>query len=256
MPSFVRNHQSAASPQLKARAATWNPGQAVRPKRDLSGMRVALTGSVTMTLCSSNEFDNLVRAHWANVFRFLLVSVGDEEVAESLTQECFLKAFRNVSNFRGESSVRTWLMRIAFNLKTDFWRSRRMQFWRETQANDMDSILASDDLPSWEISPEARLLAREQEARVWQALGTLGPRERNVVLLRYVEELRLHEVGECTGLKLGTVKTCLQRALTKMREALGDGDRVRRKQAVTRSPRSLRKQSSRPNHRSGNSPSI
>ena len=180
-----------------------------------------------MMWSSLNEFTRLVEAHRPAVYRFLLASVQDEEVAESLTQECFLKAFRNGSSFRGESSVRTWLMRIAINLTTDFWRSRRMQFWRETQANALDVDFATDHLPSAEKSPEAQMIVREQTSLVWRAVETLSPRERSVFLLRYVEELRLREIGQSTSLKVDAVKVYLQRALKKIRTALQESDKMR-----------------------------
>jgi RNA polymerase sigma factor (sigma-70 family) len=102
------------------------------------------------------------------IYRFLLASVGDRDLAETLTQECFMKAYRNRPSFRGESSVRTWLVRIAINLQKDHWRNRRMRFWRETQVNAIDVDVACDRLPSAERSPEAQMLAREQTAQVWK----------------------------------------------------------------------------------------
>lgn len=181
---------------------------------------------------SSNEFTRLVEAHRPALYRFLLASIQDEEVAESLTQECFLKAFRNGSSFRGESSVRTWLMRIAINLRTDFWRSRRLQFWRETQVNALDVDFAVEHLPSAEKSPESQMIVREQTSLVWRTVETLSPRERSVFLLRYVEELRLREIGQSTSLKVDAVKVYLRRALTKIRRALEEGEKMRIKKPV------------------------
>jgi RNA polymerase sigma-70 factor (ECF subfamily) len=185
-----------------------------------------------MMWSSLNEFTRLVEAHRPAVYRFLLASVQDEEVAESLTQECFLKAFRNGSSFRGESSVRTWLIRIAINLKTDFWRSRRLQFWRETQASTLDEDFATDCLASAEKSPEAQLIVREQTSLIWRAVETLSPRERSVFLLRYVEELRLREIGQSTNLKVDAVKVYLQRALKKIRTVLDESDKIHRTKPV------------------------
>jgi len=162
------------------------------------------------------------------IFRFLLASLKDRELAETLTQECFLKAYRNRSSFRGESSTRTWLMRIAINLQKDYWRNRRMRFWRETQANAIDLDLASDCLPSGERSPEEQMLAREQAARVWEVVDKLSMRERSVFLLRYVDELQLNEIGHCTGLKVGAVKVYLRRALIKVKQRLEDVERIRK----------------------------
>ena len=79
---------------------------------------------------AAQEFARIVESHRPQIFRFLLSSLRDIDLAETLTQECFLKAHRNWSHFRGESSAMTWLMRIAINLQKDYWRNRRLQFWR------------------------------------------------------------------------------------------------------------------------------
>ncbi|MGA2278336.1 MAG: sigma factor, partial [Terracidiphilus sp.] len=81
---------------------------------------------------AAEEFSAVVTKHRPQIFRFLLSSTRDVDLAETLTQECFLKAHRNWRSFRGESSAMTWLMRIAINLQKDHWRNRRMQFWRKT----------------------------------------------------------------------------------------------------------------------------
>lgn len=166
------------------------------------------------------EFSSLAQKQMPIIYRFLLASLRDKDLAETLTQECFLKAYRNRSGFRGESSARTWLMRIAINLKRDHWRDRRMQFWRETQANAVDVDRAIDLLPSTEPSPEAQVIARDQVAQVWSLVGRLSMRERSVFLLRYVEELELSQIGQRIGLKTGAVKAYLRRAHGKIRTAL------------------------------------
>jgi len=98
----------------------------------------------------AEEFSAVVARHRAQIFRFLLASTRDVDLAETLTQDCFLKAHRNWASFRGESSAMTWLMRIAINLQKDHWRNRRMQFWRHTRANAVDLGEASEWLPSGE----------------------------------------------------------------------------------------------------------
>jgi len=170
---------------------------------------------------AAQEFSSVVTSHRPQIFRFLLASTRDVDLAETLTQECFLKAFRNWSNFRGDSSVMTWLMRIAINLQKDHWRNRRMQFWRQTRTNAVDLDEASDWLPSGESSAEKQLLARERVGQVWQAVDELSDRQRTVFLLRYVEELELSEIACATGLSEGTVKAHLSRALGKVRTLLG-----------------------------------
>src|SRR3569833_4511688 len=116
-------------------------------------------------------------------------SARDVDLAETLTQDCLLKAHRIWSTFRGESSVLTWLMRIAINLQKDHWRNRRLQFWRQTKTNAVDLDEASEWLPNGERTAEQRMLAKEQVARLWRAVEHLSERQRSVFLLRYIEEL-------------------------------------------------------------------
>jgi RNA polymerase sigma-70 factor (ECF subfamily) len=170
---------------------------------------------------AAQEFSSVVASHRPQIFRFLLASTRDVDLAETLTQECFLKAHRNWSNFRGDSSAMTWLMRIAINLQKDHWRNRRMQFWRQTRTNSVDLDEASEWLPSGECSQEQKLLARERVGQVWNAVEGLSERQRTVFLLRYVEELELAEIAQTTGLSEGTVKAHLSRALGRVRAELG-----------------------------------
>ena len=169
----------------------------------------------------AQEFVRVVTMHRPQIFRFLLASTRDPDLAETLTQECFLKAHRNWKSFRGESTAMTWLMRIAINLEKDHWRNRRLQFWRQTRTNSVDLDEASEWLPSGERSAEQQLLAREQVKKVWKAVAGLSERQRTVFLLRYVEEQDLSEIAQATGLSEGTVKAHLSRALTKVRAEVG-----------------------------------
>jgi RNA polymerase sigma-70 factor (ECF subfamily) len=175
----------------------------------------------TAEAATAQEFARVVEKHRPQIFRFLLASTRDVDLAETLTQECFLKAHRNWGSFRGESSAMTWLMRIAINLQKDHWRNRRMQFWRTTRANSVDLDEASDWLPSGESSVEQQLLARERVSQVWSAVKGLSERQRTVFLLRYVEEQELSEIAGLTGLSEGTVKAHLSRAVARVRLELG-----------------------------------
>ncbi len=170
---------------------------------------------------AAQEFSHVVSAHRQQIFRFLLASTRDVDLAETLTQECFLKAFRNWGSFRGESTALTWLMRIAINVQKDHWRNRRLQFWRTTRTNSVDADEAGEFLPSGESSPEQQLLAREKVGKVWEVVKRLSGRQRTVFLLRYVEEMDIAEIAGATGLSDGTVKAHLSRALGRVRAELG-----------------------------------
>jgi RNA polymerase sigma-70 factor, ECF subfamily len=185
----------------------------------LKEMTPAMAGEATRIdgEAAAREFAGIVEAHRPQIFRFLLASTRDVDLAETLTQECFLKAHRNWDNFRGESSAMTWLMRIAINLEKDYWRNRRLQFWRHTRTNSVDLDEASEWLPSGERSVEQHLIAKEKVAQVWRVVASLSGRQRTIFLLRYVEELELADIARSTGLSEGTVKAHLSRAVNKVR---------------------------------------
>jgi RNA polymerase sigma-70 factor (ECF subfamily) len=168
------------------------------------------------------DFDAVVRLYWPRIFRFTLASARDRDVAETLTQDCFLRAYRGRDRFRGDSSLQTWLMQIAINLVRDFSRSRRLQFWKGARSSALDPETARDWRPDGDLSPESRVLVREQVAAVWRASAKLSERQRTVFLLRFVEELTLFEIAAATGMKIGTVKAHLFRALQTVREQLGE----------------------------------
>lgn len=207
---IVNPHGTGASTQVMA------AGIALKPMT--RGAVEVSTGQ--RTEAADQEFSAVVEAHRLQIFRFLLASTRDIDLAETLTQECFLKAHRNWSSFRGDSSAMTWLMRIAINLEKDHWRNRRMQFWRHTRTNSVDLDEASEWLPSGERSAEQQMLAREQVGHVWKAVEGLSGRQRTVFLLRYVEDQELREIAQATGLSEGTVKAHLSRALGKVRAHL------------------------------------
>jgi RNA polymerase sigma-70 factor (ECF subfamily) len=167
------------------------------------------------------DFDEVVRLYRPRIFRFLISSLGDRDTAESLTQDCFLKAWNARNQFRGESSLSTWLTRIAVNLMRDHLRSRRLRFWQKTRSSAVDLLEISDWVPDDRSTPEQTLLARDRVRLVWNAVEKLSPQQRTVFVLRFVEEMELDEISSTTGINLSTVKSHLYRALHIVRERMG-----------------------------------
>jgi len=167
-----------------------------------------------------DDFDAIVREHRPRVFRFLLASLRDREAAENLTQDCFMRAYKAREQFRGESSVTTWLMHIAANLVRNRESSGRLKFWRRNLRGGADLADLSDWLPEQQTSPEALALAKEQVKAIWRAAARLSERQRTVFLLRFVEDMDLLEIAAVTGMKEGTVKTHLFRAMQAIRLGL------------------------------------
>ncbi|MBZ5594254.1 MAG: sigma-70 family RNA polymerase sigma factor [Acidobacteriia bacterium] len=167
------------------------------------------------------DFDEVVRLYWPRVFRFALASLRDHDAAESVAQDCFLRAHNARQAFRGECSVSTWLMQIAVNLVRDYGRNRRIQFWKRTRTSAPDLDAVSRSIADRGVSPEGRAQVKEQVEAVWRATGRLSEKQRTVFLLRFVEDMDLLEIAAATGMKEGTVKTHLFRATETIRQRLG-----------------------------------
>jgi RNA polymerase sigma-70 factor (ECF subfamily) len=163
------------------------------------------------------DFDAVVRQYWPRVFRFALASLRDRDAAEIVSQDCFWKAWQGRGRFRGECSLQTWLMQIAVNLVRDRVRSRRLQFWKSAVDIDVAAAWMADA----GASPEAQAESSERVQAIWRVTAKLPEKQRTVFLLRFVEEMEVLEIVAATGLKEGTVKHHLFRALETIRKRLG-----------------------------------
>lgn len=191
------------------------------PATPSSGFVSVTDPSVGTLSAALADFDAVAALHRPGIFRFLLASLRDQDAAETLTQECLLKAYRSRDQFRGEASARTWLMRIAVNLLNDHLSSARLRFWRKTRQTSLDISSAARSVADRQASPEAAALARQQIEAIWRAAEKLSDQQRTVLLLRFVEDMDLLEIAAATGLKEGTIKAHLFRALQNIRLHLG-----------------------------------
>jgi len=178
-----------------------------------------VASGVAANAVSFGSFDEIMRQHQKRVFRVILLLVKDRDAADTLTQECFLRAYQNLASFRRECRMDTWLLRIAVNLVRDHGKNRRASFWRRLVG------LGDRDSPEFQVrsprpSPESALLARAELQAVWDGVGHLSRQQREIFLLRFVEEMSLLEIADILGLKVGSVKAQLFRALANIRKHL------------------------------------
>lgn len=158
-------------------------------------------------------FEVLVERETRTVYRACLRILGRPHDAEDVTQESFVAAYRSIRTFRGEGSIRGWLLRIA----------TRQAFRRLSQRRvtvDLDAV-PEPRLADAAGEPTRVLLDRERRDAVQDAVATLPEPYREVVALRFFGELSLAEVAEATGRPINTVKTHLRRGLERLRPALG-----------------------------------
>ncbi len=181
---------------------------------------VNLVGDAALSL---DDFDGLVTAMQTRIHRLLLGMLRDPETAQTLTQECFLKAYQSRGSYRGEARLSTWVTQIALNLARDYQRNRKARFWRGLFRSAEQYEVAAAAAPDRRSSHEAALVAREQVSAVWRAVNDLSAQQRAVFVLRFVEDQSMEEIATALGLKVGTVKIHLFRAVravrTKVRES-------------------------------------
>ncbi len=168
-------------------------------------------------------FDAIVRAHQDRIYSFCLRMLSDREEAQDAAQEVFLSAWRNLSGFRGESALSTWLVRIATNRCLNRIRQRNARTEREVRPGSAAG--EEEDLPfqpegKEEDRPERVVQNAELRTILERALGRLDPETRSLVLLSDVEGLSYEELSEAVGIPLGTVKSRLHRARMTLRRIL------------------------------------
>jgi len=167
------------------------------------------------------DFDAVVQVYRPRIFRFALASLRDRDAAETVTQDCFLRAYHARESFRGDSSLQTWLMQIAVNLVRDAARNRRLRFWKRAEASAVDMQAAGEWLPARDMTPEQRASARQQVAAVWSAMAGLSQKQRTVFLLHFLEEMSTAEIEAATGISRAAIKVHLFRAVHAVRKKLG-----------------------------------
>ena len=164
-----------------------------------------------------DDVNALVRKYRPYILRYALSALKDRDLAETVTQDCFLRAFNARARYRGECSVRTWLTAIAINLIRGSVRSRRFKFWQRVNASAADVKAVENTLEGHQQSPERNVLSRELLSRVWNIAGGLSERQRHIFYLRFAGDMELSEIAVATGLNTSAIKTHLHRALRTVR---------------------------------------
>ncbi|MDP9024222.1 MAG: sigma-70 family RNA polymerase sigma factor [Candidatus Eremiobacteraeota bacterium] len=185
--------------------------QALRAERDLKLIESYRSGR-------RQSFDELVRAYDRHVRRLLLALNVSAPDVEDLAQEVFLRVFRNLSRFRGQSSFYTWLYRITVNVFFDHTKKRRRADVRLSRLQsayaDVTSVREDRDDP---YLAAYNALTREELCR---AIDALPETFRGVVAMREVDDLSYEEIALQTGISIGTVRSRLSRARTRLKEIL------------------------------------
>lgn len=168
-------------------------------------------------------FAELVMQYQPLIFSVIRRMVRDEEEAHDITQETFLKIYRHFSRFRGESSLKTWVFRVAINQAHNsqrWWRRRRRDETRSLDEPPEDGDTLGAKLTSAGETPEAQALAHERRREIERALGNLKQDFRLAVILRDIEGLSYQEIAAILEISLGTVKSRIARGREMLRAQL------------------------------------
>ena len=164
-------------------------------------------------------FESLMTAYENCIYSLALRSTGSEQDAADITQEVFLRAWKNLDSFRGDSSLSTWLYRVTSNLCVDFARKKA--------AEGMPSSIDDEESPAADLAdasrmaqPEAAAENSELREELQFALAQLSEEHRRVVLLRDVAGMTYTDIARTLGLEEGTVKSRLARARASLRKIL------------------------------------
>jgi RNA polymerase sigma-70 factor, ECF subfamily len=159
----------------------------------------------------------LVAEHQRMVVQLAINLLGDRDEALDLSQEVFLRVFRTIHRFRGQSSLRTWIYRIAVNQARN-----RHRFWRRRHRDDqvsLDEHVAThgEFLSGGETTPDRVFAQKELAVRLKKALDHLPFDQRTAIVLREIDGLSYEEIAFSLGVAIGTVKSRLTRARQSLR---------------------------------------
>jgi RNA polymerase sigma-70 factor (ECF subfamily) len=167
---------------------------------------------ITKTLTGDKKaFEELMRKYEKKIFSFVIRMVRNEEVAIDLTQDFFIKVFNVLDKYNFEYKFSTWAYRICYNLVIDHIRKNQAQ----VSSLDDESISAKDMLSSENVNSDdgfKNMSREETRVYVWRLVELIPPKYRELILLRYIQDLKYEEIAEITALPVGTIKNRIFKA--------------------------------------------
>ena len=161
-------------------------------------------------------FDLIVERYRRSIYNLCYRFAGNHEDASDLSQDVFLRAFRGLKNFRGQSSIATWLYRIGVNACLNRVSAKAPLDQAREAIEDQQLVYVRND------SPADRVLKRERDARVRAAIGQLPEKQRATLILRTYHEMSHQEIADVLGSSVGAVKANFFHALGHLKKLLGD----------------------------------
>jgi RNA polymerase sigma-70 factor, ECF subfamily len=178
-------------------------------------------------LCQEGDriaFERLFRLYSKDVYSMALRMVHSEELAEEVTQEVFISVYKDIQKFQFQSAFTTWLYRIVYRRAADQFRKIKkhkdhtVPFILDEQKNTVLEVMDGGAIPS-DLAIE-----NERNRTIEKAIASLSPKQRTIMILRYVQNLSYEEIAQILRCRIGTVKSRLNRAHKTMEEKLDPKD--------------------------------
>ncbi len=171
-------------------------------------------------------FNEMVSRHWDRIYGMVHQLLRNQQDAEEVTQDAFIRAHRGLVNFRGDAAFSTWLYQIATNLA----RNRYWYWWRRKRDKTVSfdqPVSADNDTPLSEVfatemeTPGDITVTNEFVDRIAESMEKLNPKHREILILRNVKNMSYEDISEVLGISVGTVKSRIARARESLRSLVG-----------------------------------
>lgn len=173
-----------------------------------------------------SAFEEMVSRYWDRIYARVLQMLKNQQDAEEVTQDAFMRAHRGLADFRGDASFSTWIYQIATNLAHNkywyWWRRKRDQSMSLDQPIGVDGDgTISDVIPADAATPNDEVVTQELVDTVNLAIPQLSPKHREILILRLKKNMSYEDIAQELDISVGTVKSRIARARESLREKLG-----------------------------------
>ncbi|MDF9828122.1 RNA polymerase sigma-70 factor (ECF subfamily) [Ereboglobus sp. PH5-5] len=174
-----------------------------------------------------SAFDEMVSRYWDRIYAMVHQLLRNQQDAEEVTQDAFIRAHRGLENFRGESAFSTWLYQIATNLARNrywyWWRRKRDKTisFDQPVGDDNETPLADVFVTDEMDTPDNVTINQEFVEQIATAMERLNKKHREILILRNIKNLSYEEIAAALGISVGTVKSRIARARESLRAKMG-----------------------------------
>ena len=175
--------------------------------------RLALKGD-------QQAFAELVDLYQDKLYHMAYRMLSNRQEAEDVVQDAFLRVYKNLDRFDETLKFSTWIYRIATNLCIDRLRKRKPTYSLDAESQDYEGLDGYSMIPSDDKTPESELILSDTQRIIHQAMESLPPKYKSVMMLRYIQDLSLQEVGDILDMPVTTIKTRVHRGREFLRKKL------------------------------------